>query len=91
MAGLVAGRVAELHCESATASTRGGALVAGVAGLAVITRPRSLGKCTLRDRYPLRESGFQYVYGHEVHAALCANMSETTLLRKLVYNRIVAQ
>ena len=42
-----------------------------VAGLAVITRPRSLGKCTLRDRYPLRESGFQYVYGHEVHADAC--------------------
>ena len=47
-------------------------LVAGlVAGLAVITRPRSLGKCTLRDRYPLRESGFQYVHGHEVHADAC--------------------
>ena len=37
----------------------------------MITRPRSLGKCTLRDRYPLRESGFQYVYGHEVHADAC--------------------
>ena len=36
-------------------------LVAGlVAGLAVITRPRSLGQCTLRSRYPIRASGFQY-------------------------------
>jgi hypothetical protein len=29
--------------------------------LAVITQPRSLGQCTLRSRYPLRVSGFQYV------------------------------
>ena len=37
----------------------------------MITRPRSLGQCTLRDRYPLRESGFQYALGHEVHADAC--------------------
>jgi hypothetical protein len=29
--------------------------------LAVITRPRSLGQRTLRSRYPIRASGFQYV------------------------------